>query len=101
MKILKTFREVDEELSSKSWGKPNFKQDGYVIEYECGCGESHPLNGSDGSIPILQEMITTLSLLMRCNNSFVTHIHQKGLFKPKCISFWSANYDVFLETLNK
>ena len=101
MKILTTFREVDGELSSKSWGEPNFKQDGMVIQYECGCGESHPLNGSDGSVPILQEMIIGLSLLMKCKNHFVTHIQQKGIFKPKCISFWSASYGVFGEVLNK
>ena len=101
METLETNEEIDQRLSNmKVLDEPDFKQTGYNMLYPCGCGNSHPLDGSDGSRVILQERtVSPLSVLIVCENSYVTNVHQKGIFRPKCSSVWSTSSRVFFETL--
>tara|TARA_B100001175_G_C19168152_1_gene476180 strand:+ start:347 stop:658 length:312 start_codon:yes stop_codon:yes gene_type:complete len=103
MKIIETVEELESEINKLRLSPPDIQQTGYLVDYECGCGERHPLNGSDGSIPILQEikLMWGLSFLIKCRNNWITHVHQKGMgiVSIRCISHWSASEELFKDKL--
>jgi len=103
MKIIKTFEEFEKEINALNLSYPDVQQSGYKIDYECGCGEKHPLNGSDGSMVVQQEIkvMWGISFIIKCKNNWVTHVHQKGMgiISIKCVSIWSASEEVFKHKL--
>jgi hypothetical protein len=88
--VINSSEELIKKLSSSQFRKPNYKQKGMLNDYECGCGDFHWLDGTDGSVVVMQEQTWGLSIILRCNKNFITNVHVKGIFKPRCISIWSA-----------
>ena len=103
MRIIETTEELEKEINKLRLSPPDVQQIGYVIDYECGCGEWHPLNGSDGSLVIFQELklMWGISFIIKCRNNWITHVHQKGMgiISAKCVSLWSASEKLFKDKL--
>jgi hypothetical protein len=97
MRIIKTTEELSNELIGKNFDKPDFKQQGYAISYQCGCGTNHPLNGSDGCQVVMQERVMGLSIVLECRNGWLTQVDVKGMFSPKCETKWTCTTKLYDE----